>query len=377
MPDSSIENLRSALWAHMRTWAGVVLLTFVGLTAAIRLRPNLDVPPDVALQDAGIRYSVLDLGLIPQIGSDLVPGLDSHGDSVYWRQDPSQTFVPVLYNGRAVDVLALPQGFRNGFPSSVNDAHEAVGWSNSTLNPVDSLSITHATLFRRDRAVDLGTLGGLRSRAYAINNNGVVVGVSDVSDKRQMGFAYSNGKMTELQALGGWGTSFAFDVNDEGVVVGAAEVKTKHHPKGVFHAVLWESGVPVDLGALTREGSSRAYAINSRGDIIGSASSALTDGETVFLYRKGRMVDLHIVGRAFSINDAVQIAGSHTAVERSRSTGFLWEKGAARDLNCCLLQDKRYHIESAFRVNNKGQILCSGFLGDERHFLLLSPAGSF
>src|SRR5271157_4171321 len=115
------------------------------------------------------RYEVVDLGTIQSVAADVVPGLSASGNIVTWRQGDSQAFSAVLYEGNTQKLLLPPKGYRNSFAYSVNDSGNSVGWSNTTLNPVDSASTVHATFFSKDRVVDLGTLGGLRSQAYAIN----------------------------------------------------------------------------------------------------------------------------------------------------------------------------------------------------------------
>ena len=315
------------------------------------------------------RYEVVDLGVIQRIAADIVPGLSASGNIVIWRQEESQAFSPVLYEGGTQKFLPKPEGYRNSFAYSVNDRGNSVGWSNTTLNPVDSTSTVHATFFTRDRAVDLGTLGGLRSQAYAINNQGVIVGVSGLKDNKQCAFRYAEGKMICLNPLPKEIYSVAFDINSAGVVVGGfAMASTSAKP--VEHAVLWRGDKPQDLGTLTGKGNSIAYAINNRDDVVGV--SDLRSGETIFLYSHGKMTDLGIQGHAFAINDQRQIVGTLTPEERGHPRGFLWESGTLYDINTLIPADT-YRIEAAYRINNRGQILCSGFGKGSMHSLLLNP----
>lgn len=80
-------------------------------------------------------------------------------------------------------------------------------------------------------------------------------------------------------------------------------------------------------------------------------------------------------GHAFAINDQGQIVGTLAPPERGRPIGFLWENGTVRDINTLIHLDT-YRIEAAYRINNRGQILCSGFGYGQLHALLLNPVVS-
>ena len=320
------------------------------------------------------RYKVLDLGPIQTIASDLVPGLNALGDTVIWRKNESLAFAPVLTSGHRQMPLKIPQGYQNGFAYSVNDKRNAVGWANTTLNPVDSFSITHAFLFAHDQTTDLGTLGGSWSRAYAINNQDVIVGISQLANKQEQAFLYVDGKMSPLAPLAGGHSSVAFAVNDAGTVVGGSEVAHTNSVKVAVHAVLWRNGTPMDLGVLRPDGSSVAHAVNNHDEAVGTADGLA--GKTVFLFRNGRMSDLGIQrGRAFAINDRRQIVGTQQTGEdrHPHSQGVLWEHGKLYDLNTCLPKASPYQIQEAFRINNAGQILTIGVFEEQLHVLLLTP----
>lgn len=316
------------------------------------------------------RYEVVDLGVIQRLAVDIAPGLSRSGNIVTWHQNQAQTFTGLLRMGATERTLIPPHGYQNSFAYSVNDRGNAVGWSNTTTNPVDSASVVHATLFSRRGAVDLGTLGGRRSRAYAINDHDVVVGVSEIGDGTQRGFRYA-GKMETLDPLSGGTYSIAFDINNKDLIAGASGMPSASNKPRV-HAVLWLQGMPQDLGALEEEGNSIAYAVNDHGDVTGV--SDLDDEETVFLYQQGTMRDLHVRGHAFSINNTRDIVGTLAPPERGRPRGFLWHDGALRDLNTLLTTDT-YQIEIAYRINDRGQIVCSGMGQGNLHALLLTPLG--
>jgi probable HAF family extracellular repeat protein len=107
----------------------------------------------------------------------------------------------------------------------------------------------------------------------------------------QTAFRHSNAYgYVDLGTLGG-STSYGFSINDDGVVVGTSEVI----PGRVGRAFRAVPGLPMeDLGALEggfAGGISTAYSINQRGDIVGQSDASY--GWTAFLYSDDEgMVDL-------------------------------------------------------------------------------------
>jgi probable HAF family extracellular repeat protein len=111
--------------------------------------------------------------------------------------------------------------------------------------------------------VDLGTLGGNETRAYAENNRRIV-GASQTADGETHAFKYEGGVMIDLGTLGGT-TSWAFAVNSDGTVIGSAFVGGDV----ATHAFLWtENGGMLDLGTLGGT-YSRGSGINDAGQVVG------------------------------------------------------------------------------------------------------------
>jgi probable HAF family extracellular repeat protein len=82
----------------------------------------------------------------------------------------------------------------------------------------------------------------------------------------------------------------------------------------------------VDLGSLGGDGSV-AYGINALGDVFGVSTTTVVGPQHAFLYREGRMIDVHPAGvesTAFAINNSGQIVGRYSD---SDTHGFTYRDG--------------------------------------------------
>src|SRR4051812_31241934 len=116
---------------------------------------------------------------------------------------------------------------------------------------------------------------------------------------------------TDLGVLGGL-DSRGWALNDRGQVVGHADTEPGSGRVG-FHGFVWTPGVPngttgtiSDLGALRGDTISTAYAISDSGLIVGASMSRDTAGTRGFIY-DGTMHDL--AGEGHGINDSGQVVG--------------------------------------------------------------------
>jgi probable HAF family extracellular repeat protein len=140
----------------------------------------------------------------------------------------------------------------------------------------------HALLWSHDGVVDLGSLGGSRSRAIAINDSGTVLGRSENAAGEEHPFLWQRGRMTDLAPAGG-----AVDVqalNQAGDVAGQVD----------GHPALWRHGVLDDI-LDGRPGV--ATALNDRGDIAGTTyDPALPDViHTPFRWRNGTVASFGLL----------------------------------------------------------------------------------
>ncbi len=166
----------------------------------------------------------------------------------------------------------------------------------------------------------------VRSSARAINTAGRVVGVSSIGDfgapeYPEHAFMADNGLMVDLGTLGGL-YSEAFSINDGGWIAGRAS--TTLDPDNVGHTIphgfLYINGLMIDLGGLSGPlDFSEARDVNNLGQVVGFSSVANAPDNHGFLFQGGSMLDLNAlidplsgwtVTGASAINDLQQIAGT-------------------------------------------------------------------
>ncbi len=170
---------------------------------------------------------------------------------------------PVIWEKGVIQELPAFPGDLAGVALAINEAGQAAGFTVSCTGG-------HALLWQNRTATDLGSLGGTFGVANAINNNGQVVGNSNLlGDTTSHAFLWQNGIMTDLGTLPGDFGSVALGINNKGQVVGDSANEGGEHP------FLWQNGVMTDLNILIPAGSSLflidANGINSRGEIAGLA----------------------------------------------------------------------------------------------------------
>jgi probable HAF family extracellular repeat protein len=150
--------------------------------------------------------------------------------------------------------------------------------------------------------IDLGTLGGKSSGAFAINANGQITGTARTAAGHQHAFLYQNGTMQDLGTLGGK-SSAGLAINIKGQITGYANTADE-----IQHAFMYD-GSMTDLGTLNGY-SSRGTGINDAGQITG-----WTDVES-FVYSAGAMSQIPNVAGfpesrvvSSAINDSGQVTG--------------------------------------------------------------------
>jgi len=192
----------------------------------------------------------------------------------------------------------------------LNDAGIAVG--HVTLSDPDFVQVQHAARWQNQAITDLGTLGGHFSFAYAIDNANRIVGMSFTpEDANRRATLWQGGAAYDLGTLGG-ANSQAYSICDAGFVVGLAD--TAGGAPHAFRFTINAQGavtLRVDLGALGG-GYSTAMGVNDEGVVVGTSHGS------AFIWRDGVMTDLNTrvsapdwrLDTAWTINNAGQIAGT-------------------------------------------------------------------
>lgn len=172
--------------------------------------------------------------------------------------------------------------------------------------------------------IDLGTLGGVRSEAFGLNDRSQVVGAAQDADGRTQAFLWQNGTMTGLGFLPGGTSSVAQAINNQGKITGYADVSPTNR-----HAFLYFGGTMASLGTLGGP-NSVGRAINEQGDVTGSSRQTVDNHNHTFVWRAGQLIHITPYHNfyscdAFGINEAGQACGI-TALwaTNDRWWGYVW-----------------------------------------------------
>jgi len=286
---------------------------------------------------ATVAYRISDSGVI--VGYAEVPNGDTHAFSATGSGAAKD------WNGSASESGAY----------GVNSAGQIVG-----VSYVDGQA--HGAVWSSQGVTDLGA----GSYATAINASGEVAGGNGEA------FVYNNGATQELGVLAGGNWSSAYGVNSSGTVVGYGNVAG-----GAFRGFTWSASSGLtELGTLGGS-SSYANAINDLGQIVGE-SSVSSGYDHAFVDSNGVLLDLGTLGGgnsyAYDVNDAGVVVGYSYLADNAVTHAFAYLNGQMIDLNSLLPANSGWVLETAYGINNQGDIVGTGtFNGQQESFLLDPP----
>jgi len=217
----------------------------------------------------------------------------------------------------------------------INERGQIAGWSftNSTVNSATGIPTLGSFLWENGKMMDLGTLGGVLTKSFSLNNGGQVVGISNLSgDVISHPFLWKEGVLTDLGTFGGDNGEAAW-ISDAGDVAGSADLSGNQ----IHHSALWQGGAMIDLGTADGDPCSRAYGVNSEHQVVGSSTDC-----TNYVHAS------------------------------------LWEDGGPMvDLNTLIPSNSGLQLTIALYINDRGEIAANGTLANgDQHAFLLIPCGA-
>jgi probable HAF family extracellular repeat protein len=303
----------------------------------------------------------------------------------------------VRKNGVTTDLGTLPGG-ASSFAYWVNNRGLIVGQSqNGSIDPLTGWPEADAVVWDHGQIINLWTLGGSQSNAYATNEHDQVVGgaltatpdpfanalqgacvqlpstgfcsgltfaessVYFPATTETHAFLWQHGFMRDLGTLGG-PDSNAFITDDHGQVAGWSYTSFVANPSTGVPTVdpfLWspEDGKMTDLGTLGGTFGAPFF-LNNRGQVVGISN---LPGDTIarpFLWSKSEgMKDLGTLGGTWGfstwVNDAGEVVGLSFLAGDQNFHAFLWRHGVMTDLGAAGTDQG----SEAFSINSQGQVV--------------------
>lgn len=296
----------------------------------------------------------------------------------------------VFQHGQVIGLGTL--GGYESFALDINGQGQVAGIStNSTPDPFPAQEMfflpgfideIRGFVWRDGVMHDLGTLGGPDAQSYVQNERGQIAGWSDINSTPNATtgfptidpFLWQDGRLTDLGTLGGTIGQVSW-LNDQGEVVGISDLAGDQSA----HPFLWQNGHMIDLGTPDGNFGFASY-INQRGDSAGAYVGSHGNFHGV-LWRGRQMVDLPPVGgaaQAFgnALNDQGQVVGNQDDSSFNEVSAALWTGGRGYDLNT-LVAPSDFQMISADYITDQGTIFGHGVYtsgpnaGDQRVFVLI------
>jgi probable HAF family extracellular repeat protein len=345
----------------------------IALVSACSYEPQVTPPFDARLHQPSVaelgdaQYTISYLPTLD--GSRNRPtGISSSGLIVGFVNRPGNaTRVAALWRGTSLDTLGTlggpnsaviwPGVASNGMIAGIAETaapdtlHEE--WSCTAFLPSVTGKVCRGFFWEKGVMTGMPTLGGDQSFATGVNARGQVVGWAEtavhdptcnapqVLQFRAVVWDAKKGTLQQLPPLPGDSTSAATAINAQGQVVGiSGDCDIAVGQRSARHSVIWNDGVPTDIGDLGGDFWHTPMDINEAGDVVGFSNPSYVVGidflPLAFLWTSdGGIQSLgKLAGdtssQALGINKYRQVVGVSTgAINRA----FIWENGEMKDLN--------------------------------------------
>jgi probable HAF family extracellular repeat protein len=171
--------------------------------------------------------------------------INDHGVVIGWSTGQVQIESAFIWRGDGM--TALPSLAGSDLPGAtaraINNHDIIVGESNGV-----QYGIQHAVMWDEKSDIHaLGSLGGISSRAYDVNDAGTIVGEAQIESGHMRAFIYENGEMRDLNKRlpmnSGWVLETAVSISEDGRITGYG----RHN--GVFRNFIMEPRKSVTVTA--------------------------------------------------------------------------------------------------------------------------------
>ena len=218
--------------------------------------------------------------------------------------------------------------------------------------------------------VDIGTLPGAgSSHAFAVNNNGQVVGTS-VDEGRPVAFLWDNGEMHDISEGQPLGYSYANDINDAGQIAGEIEYG------GIRRAFRWD--ITNGMRSLGTAGGQWAAAqgINGQGDVVGNSVNAMGQATAFYRWHDSPLTAGTQLEEAFAINDNRKAVGGRTTVE-GEMHAYIWRRSDGGGYGAADVGTLGGSYSMAYDINNLDQVVGVAETTDGPRHAFLWESGSW
>jgi probable HAF family extracellular repeat protein len=332
------------------------------------------------------RYSVTDIGFsLGSAGYIQANAINNKGTVVgYYTRSGSPTRRAFLYNGGTLTdigviseaetggqsvtntpsgIVKLPPPESAAEANAINDADQIVGISTTQSGEFN------AFLYSNGQMTDIDALSGTHGGiAKAINCAGQIAGCSGL-----IGVIWKDRAMSDIGSLGG-SLTHVNAINSSGQVTGYSWVED-FTP---FHAFLYSEKRMIDLGTLGGKASA-GNGINDMGQVVGYADISENVKRHAALFSGGVVIDLGTLGgpqsEALGINNEGLIVGTSYSTAVGGVRAFIYSGGQMQDLNTLVDLESSgiERLHEAVAINDLGQIICSGTGRRGTSAFLLTP----